>query len=92
MGQIKTQLSKGKHPIGMRREGKIMGIERIVQSIDRSARVIPGRFTRCRSKKEILEIIHNPRNKKELFLKMKMRSILQKIKVECSTVGLAERI
>jgi hypothetical protein len=76
----------------MRREGKMMGIEQIVRSIDKWARVIPGRFARCRTKQETMEVIYNPRNKRELFLKMKVKTLLQKIKIECSTVGLAERI
>ena len=88
----KSRMNKGRHPLGFRRDSRIMWIEELVKSIDRWARVLPERFHPCRSPEESLEVIHNPRNKRELFLKLKLKTIMQKIKIECTTLELAEKI
>ncbi|OLS21789.1 MAG: hypothetical protein HeimC3_33790 [Candidatus Heimdallarchaeota archaeon LC_3] len=60
----KRRLGRGRLPVGMGREGIIKKIEELTLSIDRWARVIPGRFFRCKATQEVVEIIPNMQNKK----------------------------
>lgn len=67
-----------------------MELERIIYSIDPYAKIIPGRFTRCKS--NFFEIIVNSNNRVELFIKLKFNLIFQRIKVECSSVSMSSII
>ena len=84
MKMSKTKLKKGRHPVAMKKMTLINRINYIAKQYDNWVRVIPSRFARVRYKGLYIEVISNPCNDKEIFLKIKEDSIFQRLKIECS--------